>query len=193
MVKPVILEGRTIRLEPLTPEHAEALYERIDDTLFQHMRLWWFATSPEGMRENIVTALERPNTLSFALIDKQSGSPIGSSSYLDIRPEHRGLEIGATWISRPFQGTHVNPEMKYLMLRHAFESLNCMRVQLKTDSNNHQSQRAMEKLGCKKEGVLRKHTRGPGDYVRDTVMYSIIDSEWHEVKAQLEQRLGYAP
>ncbi len=112
---------------------------------------------------------------------------------MDVRPAHRGLEIGYTWIARAYQGTRVNPECKYLLLRHAFEKLGAIRVQLKTDGRNLQSQHAIEKLGAVKEGVLRKHLILPDGYVRDTVMYSITDSEWPHVKSRLEARLGYIP
>jgi len=112
---------------------------------------------------------------------------------MDIRPEHHGLEIGATWIGKAYQGTSVNPENKYMLLRQAFERLGAIRVQLKTDGRNLQSQAAIAKLGAKHEGVLRKHVLLPDGYERDTVMYSITDDEWPAVKAALEERLGYVP
>ena len=108
-------------------------------------------------------------------------------------PKHRGLEIGFTWIAKPHQGTLVNPECKYLLLRHAFDDQHAMRVQLKTDLRNVQSQGAIEKLGAVREGVLRKHIIRPDGYLRDTVMYSITAEEWPAVRAKLEQRLGYVP
>jgi RimJ/RimL family protein N-acetyltransferase len=137
--------------------------------------------------------LALPDTLMFAMVLRESGQPVGITSYLEIRPAHRGLEIGNTWIARPWQGTQVNPENKYLLLRHAFESLDALRVQLKTDGRNLRSQRAIEKLGALKEGVLRKHMILQDGYVRDTVMYSIIAEEWPRVREGLEARLGYAP
>jgi len=121
-----------------------------------------------------------------------TGEPIGSTSYLDIRPQHRGLEIGRTWIGKRWQGTVVNPESKYLLLRHAFESLGAVRVQFKTDANNIRSQRAIEKLGARREGVLRRYQVRSNGCHRDSVMYSIIDEEWPEVKARLEARLAAA-
>ena len=127
------------------------------------------------------------------MVLRDTGQAVGVSSYTDVRPEHRGLEIGGTWIGRTYQRTAVNPECKYLMLRHAFENLGAVRVQLKTDSRNTQSQRAIEKLGAQKEGVLRKHIILPDGYVRDTVMYSITVEEWPEVRVGLEDRLGYTP
>jgi RimJ/RimL family protein N-acetyltransferase len=118
---------------------------------------------------------------------------VGTTSYFDIRPEHRGLEIGYTWLGKAYQGTHINPENKYLLLRHAFETLGAIRVQLKTDRRNLQSQAAIAKLGAKLEGTLRKHSIMEDGYIRDAVMFSVIDLEWPEVKAGLERRLGYVP
>jgi RimJ/RimL family protein N-acetyltransferase len=112
---------------------------------------------------------------------------------MDIRPEHRGLEIGWTWIGKAYQGTQVNPENKYLLLRHAFETLGAIRVQLKTDARNIQSQRAMAKLGAKLEGTLRNQIILPDGYYRHSVMFSVIADEWPEVKAAIERRLGYVP
>jgi RimJ/RimL family protein N-acetyltransferase len=124
------------------------------------------------------------------MILKETGEPVGATAYLEIRPAHRGLEIGRTWIARPWQGTRVNPESKHLLLRHAFETLGALRVQLKTDLLNLRSQRAIEKLGARREGVLRQYqTRGDGTQ-RDTVMYSLVAAEWPAVKAGLEARLG---
>jgi RimJ/RimL family protein N-acetyltransferase len=115
------------------------------------------------------------------------------SGYLEIRPLHRGLEIGRTWIGRAHQGSRVNPESKYLLLRHAFETLGAARVQFKTDLHNLHSQRAIEKLGAVREGVLRQYQVRSNGTFRDTVIYSVIRDEWPEVKARLEARLGLAP
>jgi RimJ/RimL family protein N-acetyltransferase len=129
----------------------------------------------------------------FSVVLKESGQPVGSTSYFDIRSAHRGLEIGYTWYAVPYQGTQVNPENKYLLLRHAFETLGAIRVQLKTDKRNLRSQAAIAKLGAKLEGTLRKHSIMEDGYIRDTVMFSITDEEWPGVKAGLEARLGYVP
>ncbi len=115
------------------------------------------------------------------------------TSYLDIRPQDRALEIGFTWVAKPYQATAVNPECKYLLLRHAFEEQGAVRVQLKTDLRNLQSQAAIAKLGAVREGVLRKHMVMPDGHVRDTVMYSVTNDEWPAVRRRLEERLGYAP
>jgi RimJ/RimL family protein N-acetyltransferase len=191
-VKPVTLEGRVVRVEPLRPEHAVDLFNLADDDLFKYM--WtWSGASPEDLRESIRQLLSLQGWCPFAIVLRETGKAIGSTSYLDIRPEHRGLEIGSTWIGRPYQGTLVNPENKYLLLRHAFEMLGAVRVQLKTDGRNLHSQRAIAKLGAKLEGTLRKHIILPDGYIRDTVMFSITDEEWPGVKAGLEERLGYVP
>jgi aminoglycoside 6'-N-acetyltransferase len=132
--------------------------------------------------------LEAPASLPFAIL--QAGEPVGVTGYLEIRPHHRGLEIGRTWIARAHQGSRVNPESKYLLLRHAFETLEAERVQFKTDVHNLHSQRAIEKLGAVREGVLRQYQVRSNGTLRDTVMYSVVRAEWPEVKARLEARLG---
>ncbi|MBI4841836.1 MAG: GNAT family N-acetyltransferase, partial [candidate division NC10 bacterium] len=126
----------------------------------------------------------------FAIVERASGKAIGSTRYLDIRRGDRGLEIGWTWIGLPFQRTAVNTECKYLLLVHAFEDQRAVRVQLKTDLRNEASQRAIERLGAVREGVLRKHMVLWDGFIRDTVYYSIIDSEWPEVKRRLQRRLA---
>lgn len=134
-----------------------------------------------------------PGYCPFAIVDKASGRVIGVTSYLDIRPGDRGVEIGFTWIAKPYQGSLVNPECKYLLFRHAFDDQQAVRVQLKTDLRNVQSQRAIEKLGAVREGVLRKHMIHPDGFIRDSVMFSVTAEEWPEVRARLETRLGYVP
>lgn len=194
-VEPVTLEGRTVRLEPLTLDHALGLWRvaQPDPDMFDYTWVWVAHSDYDAFRENVRSMISRANRVTFAIVLAETDEPIGSTSYLDIRPEHRGLEIGATWIGRAYQGTQVNPENKYLLLRHAFEQLGAVRVQLKTDGRNLHSQRAIARLGAKLEGVLRKHLIVTDDYVRDTVMFSIIDDEWPAVKAALEERLGYVP
>jgi RimJ/RimL family protein N-acetyltransferase len=192
-VEPVTLEGRVVRLEPLRPEHARGLCEVGDPELFVYINTRVAGPSLRDYEEFIPRVLAIPHMASFAIVLRETGRPIGSTAYLDIRPKDRGLEIGATWIARPWQGTLVNPEMKFLLFRHAFETLGMLRVQLKTDARNLHSQRAIEKLGARREGVLRKHIILLDGYVRDTVMYSVTDDEWPRVKAGLEARLGYTP
>ena len=120
------------------------------------------------------------------IVRRSDERAIGMTAYLDIHPKDRWLEIGGTWLTPEVQRTAINTECKYLLLRHAFETLGCVRVQLKTDARNLRSQRAIERVGAVKEGVLRKQMLTRGGFQRDTVVYSIIDSEWQKVKARLE-------
>src|SRR6185295_15012385 len=146
----------------------------------------------EAFRDWERRGLEIPAAVLFAIVDRASGQPVGGTAYLDIRPNHRVLEIGRTWIGAGHQGTAVNPESKLLLLRHAFEDLGALRVQLKTDLRNLHSQRAIEKLGAVREGVLRKYQLRADGLPRDTVMYAITDEDWPGVRARLEIRLGEA-
>jgi ribosomal-protein-alanine N-acetyltransferase len=147
----------------------------------------------EAFQAYITRILGESDRYPFAMVLNETGDAVGTTSFMDVRPAHRGLEIGSTWIGKPYQGTHVNPENKYILLRHAFETLGAVRVQLKTDGRNLHSQRAIEKLGTVREGTLRKHIILPDGYRRDSVMFSITDEEWPAVKAGLEARLGYVP
>ena len=192
IVQPVVLEGRVTCLEPLHPSHAPSLLQHATPEIFRY-----HATQPEltmrGFKRQIEELNKLQDWLPFAIVLKEIGKAIGMTCYLDIRAAHRGLEIGSTWIATAYQGTKVNPECKYMLLRHAFETLGALRVQLKTDLRNLQSQRAIEKLGAPREGVLRKHMIVANNHVRDTVMYSITNEDWPRVKERLENRLGYAP
>jgi N-acetyltransferase len=192
-VEPVVLEGRTVRLEPLTVAHAEGLRSVGDLDLFAYTPMFPNDMSAEGWYDYLQRTLATPDRVPFAIVLRDTGQPVGTTSYLEIRPAHRGLEIGYTWIGRAYQGTQVNPENKYLLLSHAFETLGAIRVQLKTDGRNLQSQRAMTKLGAQREGTLRKHIIMPDGYLRDTVMFSITNDEWPTVKQAIEARLGYVP
>ncbi|MFL6234052.1 MAG: GNAT family N-acetyltransferase [Thermoanaerobaculia bacterium] len=189
-VQPVILEGLTVRLEPLTLEHAPRLLPHAEPEIFQHMLEWPRDASLEALEEWLRLSLAKPGSLLFAIVDRQTGEALGTTGYLEIRPRHRGLEIGRTWIARSRQGTWVNPESKYLLLCHAFEDLEAVRVEIKTDTNNLHSQRAIEKLGARREGVLRSYQVRSNGTVRDTLVYSIVAAEWPEVKARLEERLA---
>lgn len=191
---PLVLEGEHVRLEPLSLEHAPDLFEAAqDDAIWQ----WLSIPRPETvdeLRMHIAEALtwqERGNDLPFAVIHRGSERAIGSTRYLAIVPQHRQLEIGWTWYGTAYQRTAVNTECKYLLLRHAFELLGCIRVYLTTDLRNERSQRAIERLGAMREGVLRKYRIVAKDgYHRSSVVYSIIDDEWPGVKARLEARLA---
>ena len=190
-VQPVTLEGNIVRLEPVQDRHAADLAEALDNDIFQYFA----ALRPQSCSvpdvEKYLRALKvLPNVVPFAVVLKETGKAVGSTTYMDIRAAHRGLEIGMTWYGKDYHGTLVNPEAKLLLLEHAFERLGCVRVQLKTDGRNLQSQRAIEKLGAKKEGVLRRHMIMFDGFVRDTVMYSILPEEWPDVKAGLLNRLG---
>ncbi len=189
-IQPVTLAGRVAKLVPLQESHAAGLAQVAEPELF----LYHFPPkelTPTGFAEQICYLNALPNWLPFAVIEQETGAVLGVTCYLDIRAPNRGLEIGFTWIAKRVQGSKVNPECKFLLLQHAFEDQQAIRVQLKTDARNRQSQRAIEKLGAKKEGVLRRHVVLPDGYIRDTVMYSVTDADWPAVKAGLIERLGY--
>lgn len=192
-LEPVTLEGRIVRLEPLHLHHSNDLYEASQD-----QRIWAYmplnpSASLEAMNMLIESALHEQQMgtmLPFAIVDSATGRAFGSTRYLDIRLPDRGLEIGWTWLTPMVQRTGVNTECKYLLLRHAFETLKMIRVQLKTDSRNLKSQQAIERIGGKREGVLRNHMILPNGYIRHSVYYSILDSEWPDVKAALEEKMA---
>ena len=193
-VEPVVLEGERVRLEPMRRDHLPALAEagRYDE-------LWkWTSTmanTPAAMAEYMEAALaeaEALRSLPFVTIDKPSAAIVGSTRFGNIDPANRRAEIGWTWISPPFQRTYVNSEAKYLMLRHAFDVWNCVRVELKTDVLNEKSRAAMRRLGAVEEGVLRRHIVTHTGRFRDTIYYSILDHEWPAVRARLEARLRTA-
>jgi RimJ/RimL family protein N-acetyltransferase len=195
-VAPVRIEGSTLRLEPLTVAHARPLIRYAWPEVFH-----WFLDFPRdesyvAFEAWVDRTLAQPNSLNFAILLKSTGEPVGSTAFLEIRQPHNGLEIGRTWIAPPHQGTRINPECKYLLLRHAFEGLGAVRVQLKTDLNNVHSQRAIEKLGARREGVLRCYQCRANGKMRDTVMYSMTAEEWPDLKHALLARLaalGEAP
>ena len=143
----------------------------------------------EGMLGWVRHILSQPD-LPFAVIYLESGRVAGATRYLNIAPAYHGLEIGGTWYGADFRRTMVNTECKYLLLQHAFETLGCIRVQFKTDLRNTRSQRAIERIGAKREGVLRNHMILPDGRYRDSVFYSILDSEWFEVKKKLEEMMA---
>ncbi len=191
-VEPLTLRGRFVQLEPLALRHAADLAHTGSPELFRYMNHSPASWDVRGLERYISEATASPERIAFAIVDLARDQAVGTSSYFDIRAAHRGLEIGHTWIARSAQGTRVNPEAKLLLLEHAFERLGCIRVQLKTDSRNEQSQRAMLKLGCVREGVLRKHMVMPDGHLRDTVLFSITNEEWPAVRSRLEARLNVA-
>lgn len=188
-VEPLTLRGQFVQLEPLAREHAADLARAASPELFRYMSHAPASLDEAGLERFITEATASPQRIAFAIVELASGRAVGTTSYFDIRPLHRGLEIGYTWIARSAQGTRVNPEAKLLLLEHAFERLGCIRVQLKTDVRNVQSQRAMLKLGCVREGVLRKHFILPDGYLRDSVLFSITSDEWPAVRSAVEARL----
>src|SRR5262249_54931679 len=133
------------------------------------------------------------SVVAFAQVEVTTGRAVGGTTYMNISRRDRGLEIGSTWLGKPWQRTGINTEAKYLLLRHAFEVLGAVRVQLKTDGRNMPSQAAIERLGAVREGVLRKHMLVRDGFIRDTVMYSIIAEEWPAVKLRLEQKMAAYP
>lgn len=192
-VKPITLMGKVVRLEPLSLDHvADLCAVGLDDDIWRYMLYGWVRT-PEDLRrwvESILALQEKGTDLPFAVIHLASHRAIGATRYLEIRPADRGLEIGGTWYGRAYQRTAVNTESKYLLLKHAFEELGCIRVQFKTDLRNVRSQRAIERLGAVKEGVLRNHRILPDGTIRHSVYYSILVEEWPAVKARLERYLN---
>jgi len=192
-VQPVTLEGPSVRLEPLGEQHLADLYEAA-----QHDEIWTYLPAerprtPEELRhwyEAALRARESGPQFPFAILDRARGAVIGSTRYMAISQNDSSLEIGHTWLARSYWRTAANTETKYLLLRHAFEDLGCVRVWFKSDARNSNSHRAIERLGAKREGVLRKHMRVKGGFHRDSVIFSIIDEEWPEARARLEERLG---
>ncbi|MCB9840286.1 MAG: GNAT family N-acetyltransferase [Phycisphaeraceae bacterium] len=183
------LGGRFVRLEPLHPDHADALFDVGDPRTFLYHLTVPAAWTREAFGEYIARLLAMTDRVTLAMLDAKTGSPIGASAYLEIRPAHRALEIGATWITPSRRGTAINPESKLLMLSHAFDTLGAIRVQLKCDARNLQSRRAIAKLGATEEGTLRDHMLAPNGSRRNTVFFSILEGEWADVRKNLERRL----
>ena len=189
---PVVLEGGHVRLEPLSMQHFERLCAvGLDPELWR-----WVphqVRTPDEMQAYIQEALEeqgRGVSLPLATLLKGSREVVGSTRYANMDMTDRRVEIGWTWIARPWQRSVVNTEAKYLMLRHAFEVWQCLRVELKTDALNEQSRNAILRIGARQEGVLRRHKLTHSGRMRDTVYFSILDDAWPEVKRRLEARLA---
>lgn len=192
-IQPITLTAYTVRLEPLTEAHVPdlALAGR-DEKIWRHMLYGNVTTESKmlGFVRDLLNRAKKGNDLPFTVIHLPSDRAIGCTRYLDIRRQHRSVEIGGTWYDPAYQRTSVNTECKYLLLRHAFETWGCIRVQLKTDLRNVRSQRAIERLGALKEGLLRQHMITPDGTVRDSVIYSILHREWGTVKSRLEGMLA---
>lgn len=189
---PVVLEGSHVRLEPLCADHhADLCVVAFDEEIWR-----WSLTdiqTPDDLRRYLDRALEEQASgvsLPFATVDRASGKAIGSTRFGSIDHANRRVEIGWTWLGRAFQRTACNTEAKYLMLRHAFERLGCLRVELKTDALNARSRAAILRLGAKEEGMLRKHMMTDRGRARDTVYFAIVDDDWPAVKKGLEEKLA---
>ncbi len=193
-ILPITLDGLNVRLEPLSLAHVTGLCKiGLDDELWK-ITMTLIRNEAE-MKQYVETALSAQaagTALPFATIDKKSGRVAGSTRFGNIDKNNKRVEIGWTWCGKEFQRTHVNTEAKYLMLRHAFEVWGCFRVEFKTDVINEKSRNALQRIGAKEEGVLRRHQITASGRVRDSVYYSILDHEWQEVKQALEKKIGVA-
>lgn len=194
MLRPerIALEGRFVRLEPLEERHRDDLLAAAaeDATTFRYMSAD-LSVGADAWPAYLADAL-RPEYVAWATVERASGVAVGSTRFGDIAPEHERLEIGWTWIAPSRQRTALNTEAKLLQLTYAFDTLGAGRVALKTDQRNERSQRAIERLGAVREGVLRRHIRLPDGHVRNTVYYSILADEWPTVKTRLTERLDAA-
>ncbi len=190
---PITLQGRYVRLEPLSQDHVQGLAAvGIDDEIWRLLP-YGLMRSEDDIRRWVQTILRHAaegTDLPFTVFHLASGRVAGATRYMEIRPSHRGLEIGGTWYGAEFRRTVVNTEAKYLLLKYAFEDLKCIRVQLKTDVRNVRSQQAIERIGARREGVLRNHMILPDGTVRDSAYYSILDTEWPAIRDKLELKLG---
>jgi N-acetyltransferase len=191
IIEPVTLAGEHVQLEPMLEAHHAALAEvGLEEDLWK-----WIPVpvrTPEEMKAYVEAALAeqaRGVSLPFTIVERATGNVIGSTRYANIERVHRRLEIGWTWVARPWQRTAVNTECKYMLLKHAFETLGCIRVELKTDSLNERSRAAILRIGAKEEGVFRNHMITASGRIRHSVYFSITDSEWPVVKRRLEEKL----
>ncbi|PQV63480.1 Protein N-acetyltransferase, RimJ/RimL family [Abditibacterium utsteinense] len=188
MLQETTLSGERVQLEPLRLQHAPALWEaaQTPENFEFFFRRMASLVDIEAFIEQGLELQDRGVALPFAIHDLESGQLVGSTRFHDFSGPDRAVEIGATWLSSAVWRTRINTECKFLLLRHAFETLDLVRVCLKTDARNQRSQRAIERIGAQKEGVLRQHMILPDGFVRDSVYYSILDSEWPDVKSRLE-------
>jgi len=190
---PMTLEGSVVRLEPIRRGHAQLFWDVAKNDVEDIFR--WIPYSMktredfEKLVDKAFVEQDRGESVVFATVERGSGKTIGSTRFMNIDRANKRVEIGSTWIAPAWQQTAVNTEAKYLMLRHAFEVWGCIRVELKTDALNKKSRNAILRIGAKEEGTLRRHLVTSTGRVRDTVYFSILDSEWPEVKARLESKL----
>ncbi len=187
----VTLEGEHARLEPLRPEHEPALAQASADG--ELSRLWYTkVAAPQDMAKEIARRLDlraKGSMLPFVVIRQSDQQPVGMTSFMNIDAENHRVEIGSTWYARSVQRTPLNTECKLMLLRHAFETLDCIAVEWRTHFMNHQSRRAIERLGAKLDGVIRNHVRMADGSLRDTCVYSVIASEWPAVRSHLTWQL----
>lgn len=191
-VSPVTLNAHGVKLEPLAHDHEAGLHAAAADGELWNLRVT-AVPSPDETSAFIETALkdrEAGHRFAFAVIDEASGTVLGTTSYHDILPEVKRVEIGHTWYAKRAQRTHINTTCKLLLLTHAFDALGCNVVGWRTDNFNYASQRAIERLGAKKDGVIRGHKLRRDGTIRDTVMYSLLRGEWPEVRAHLNYLLS---
>ena len=193
-IVPFSLEGTHVRLDPLRPEHAPLLWEIVKEDLDDMFR--WIPYRLQSLQDfeafnrQVLDEQKRGLSIPFATFERGANRVVGTTRYMNMDLANRKVEIGSTWIAPPWQKTVINTEAKYLMLRHAFEVWKCLRVELKTDAMNQRSRQAILRLGAKEEGTLRKHMLTWNGRQRDSVYFSILDTEWPGVKAELERKLG---
>jgi len=191
---PLTLEGSVVRLEPIRREHAQLFWDVAKSDLDDIFRWIPYAMQTrqdfEKLVEKAFAEQERGESVVFATVEQSSGKTLGSTRFMNIDRMNKRVEIGSTWIAPAWQRTAVNTEAKYLMLQHAFEVWGCIRVELKTDGMNQKSRNAILRIGAKEEGTLRRHLVTSTGRVRDTVYFSILDSEWPDVKASLASKLA---
>ena len=191
-IEPVVLEGRHIRLEPLAEAHAAALWSVSDDFELYRFKPY-ILHSLDDMRLFIAknrSTHTQGGGLTFATLERSSDRPVGSSGYHNADAQHRRLEIGGTWVAPPWQRTAINTEAKRLMLAHAFERWEVLRVTLKTDARNVRSRNAIERLGARLDGVLRAPSAAADGGVRDAAFFSMLAREWPDARARLDARLA---
>ena len=187
------LEGRIVVIEPLAREHEHGLFAAAQDAEVWRWMSYNAVESPERFHawfEEALRASKAGEEAAFAILSAESGNPIGSTRYLTIRPEHRGLEIGWTWLVRSAWGTGANAEAKLLLLEHAFDRLACIRVEFKTDARNERARAALEAIPARFEGIFRSHMLVRGGERRNSAYYSVTDDDWPVVRTLLERRLS---
>jgi RimJ/RimL family protein N-acetyltransferase len=194
-IGPITLDGQHVRLEPVSLAHVPALWHA-----GAHEEIWRYLPytmrAEEDMRAYVASELAKQEAglvVRFVTVAKAIAQPVGSTSYLNIDRHHRRLEIGGTWITPAWQRSAINTEAKYLQLRHAFDTLGCIRVEFKTDALNTKSRQALARIGASEEGTFRNHMIMPGGRIRHSVYFSITHDEWPRVKAHLEGLLASYP